>query len=100
MRKVLDVIWGVWERKYFCKEDWTAQITLRSHNKSPGMRDGSGLLMSPADAPGVCISASFGRIVAPFMEAQKTSPRGDPREMDMTVSTERAVLGTGGAPAA
>jgi hypothetical protein len=33
MRKVLDVIWGRRKPKYFCKEDWTAQIRLRNHDK-------------------------------------------------------------------
>jgi hypothetical protein len=42
MRKVLDVIWGGRKRKYFYKEDWTAQIRLKSHNKSPSMRDSQG----------------------------------------------------------
>jgi hypothetical protein len=34
MRKVLDVIWGVWKPKYFCKRDWTASIRLIRFNKS------------------------------------------------------------------
>ena len=33
--KVVEVIWGERKRKYFCKQGWTAQIRLRSHNKSP-----------------------------------------------------------------
>ncbi len=33
MAKVLDVIWGVRKQEYFCTEDWTAQIRLKSHNK-------------------------------------------------------------------
>jgi hypothetical protein len=27
------------EAKYFCKGDWTTQISLRKHNKSPRMRN-------------------------------------------------------------
>ena len=33
MRKVLEVIWGLRKPKYFCKEDWTAQIRLICFNK-------------------------------------------------------------------
>jgi hypothetical protein len=40
MRKVLEVIWGVRKPKYFCKEGWTAQIRLKNHDKSSGMRYG------------------------------------------------------------
>ena len=35
MRKVLDVIWGVWKPKYFCKEGWTPLSTNRPTGKSP-----------------------------------------------------------------
>jgi hypothetical protein len=38
MRKVLEVIWGVWEQKYFCKQDWTASIRLIPFKKSPTAR--------------------------------------------------------------
>jgi hypothetical protein len=30
------------EAKYFCSEDWTTQISLRTHNKSPFTRNGRG----------------------------------------------------------
>jgi hypothetical protein len=33
MARVLDVIWGKRERKYFCKQDWTGGITLIRFNK-------------------------------------------------------------------
>jgi hypothetical protein len=33
MRKILDVIWGAWEQKYFCQQDWTGGITLICFNK-------------------------------------------------------------------
>jgi hypothetical protein len=33
MRKVPEVIWGLRKPKYFCKEDWTAQIRLICFNK-------------------------------------------------------------------
>jgi hypothetical protein len=33
MPKVLEVIWGVRKQKYFCKEDWTASISLIRFNK-------------------------------------------------------------------
>src|SRR5258708_10779970 len=39
MREVLEVIWGVRKQKYFCKRDWTTQISLRKHNKSPRTRN-------------------------------------------------------------
>jgi pimeloyl-ACP methyl ester carboxylesterase len=32
MRKVLEVIWVSWKQKYFCKWDWTGQITLIRFN--------------------------------------------------------------------
>jgi hypothetical protein len=35
------------EGKYFCKKDWTTQISLRSHDNSPRMRNGLGWLMWP-----------------------------------------------------
>ena len=38
MAKVLEVIWGGRKQKYFCERDWTAQIRLKSHDKSPGRR--------------------------------------------------------------
>src|SRR5260221_8331923 len=38
MREVLEMIWGVRKQKYFCKRDWTTQITLKSHNKSSWAR--------------------------------------------------------------
>ena len=31
--RVLDLIWGEWEREYFCKDDWTGGITLIRFNK-------------------------------------------------------------------
>src|ERR1700681_3340535 len=34
MGKVLEMIWGEREAEYFCKQDWTAQISLKSRNKS------------------------------------------------------------------
>jgi hypothetical protein len=34
MRKVLDVIWGEWERKYFCKEGWTPELQNSPSGKS------------------------------------------------------------------
>ena len=40
MGKVLEMIWGVRKPKYFCKWDWTAQIRLKDHDKSSGMRYG------------------------------------------------------------
>ena len=39
MREVLEMIWGVRKQKYFCKRDWTTQISLRKHNKSPRTRN-------------------------------------------------------------
>jgi hypothetical protein len=33
MARVLEVIWGKRERKSFCKEDWTGEITLIRFNK-------------------------------------------------------------------
>jgi len=39
MAKVLEVFWGVRKPKYFCNEDWTTQISLRKHNKSPRTRN-------------------------------------------------------------
>jgi hypothetical protein len=33
MRKVLDLIWGEWEWKYFFKQDWTGRIALIRFNK-------------------------------------------------------------------
>jgi hypothetical protein len=35
------------EAKYFCTKDWTTQISLRSHDDSPRMRNGVGWLMWP-----------------------------------------------------
>ena len=40
MARVLEVIWVSRKPKYFCKEDWTTQIRLKNHDKSPRMRDG------------------------------------------------------------
>jgi hypothetical protein len=39
----IDVIWGKREAEYFCKWDWTGQITLIRFNKSgfPSHRSGS-----------------------------------------------------------
>jgi hypothetical protein len=54
MRRVLEVIWGLRKQKYFCKQDWTAQIRLKSHNKSPRTRDGFGLPRWPIRGPGCC----------------------------------------------
>jgi len=31
------------EAKYFFKEDWTTQISLKNHEKSPGTRNRPGL---------------------------------------------------------
>jgi hypothetical protein len=39
MGEVLEMIWGVRKQKYFCNEDWTTQISLRKHNKSPRTRN-------------------------------------------------------------
>jgi hypothetical protein len=39
MARVLEVFWGVRKPKYFRNEDWTAQINLRKHNKSPRTRN-------------------------------------------------------------
>src|SRR5229473_3738037 len=40
MAKVLEVIWGVRKPKYFCKEDWTASISLIQFNKFLRARNG------------------------------------------------------------
>jgi len=45
--------------------------------------------------PDVCISASLGLIVSPFIETRRTAPVREPGRTDMTVSTERAVLAGG-----
>src|SRR6266566_5027793 len=39
-RKLVEMICPTGEAKYFCKRVWTAQIRLKSHNKSSCMRDG------------------------------------------------------------
>ncbi len=55
MTKVLEVIWGKRKQEYFCKEDWTTQISLKNHEKSPGTRDGvfmTALAPIAPDAPG------------------------------------------------
>ena len=38
-RKLVEMICPTGEAKYFCEQDWTAQIKLKNHNKSPCMRD-------------------------------------------------------------
>jgi hypothetical protein len=38
--EVIEVIWVRMESKYFCKWDWTGQITLNRLNKSPPPRVG------------------------------------------------------------
>src|ERR1700688_3559033 len=38
-REFVEMICPTGEAKYFCKQDWTAQITLRKHNKSPCRRN-------------------------------------------------------------
>jgi hypothetical protein len=38
MARVLEVIWGKREAEYFCRQDWTAQITLIEFNKIVFMR--------------------------------------------------------------
>ncbi len=45
--RVVDLICPTPKAKYFCKQDWTGQITLKSLNKSPRPRDGFGLLRWP-----------------------------------------------------
>src|SRR3984893_9976653 len=38
-RKFVEMICPTGEAKYFCNEDWTTQISLRKHNKSPRTRN-------------------------------------------------------------
>jgi hypothetical protein len=62
MADVVEMIWGARKPIYFFDRDWTAQIRLRNHNKSPGIRDG--LKPKPAarcDVPeqDYCIAAAM-----------------------------------------
>jgi hypothetical protein len=50
MRKVLDVIWGVRKQKYFCKQDWTASISLIRFNKFAVARKSEGRGKTPSPA--------------------------------------------------
>src|SRR5216684_2198887 len=43
-REFVEMICPTGEAKYFCNKDWTTQISLRKHNKSPCTRNGFGLL--------------------------------------------------------
>jgi hypothetical protein len=38
-REFVEMICPTGEAKYFCNEDWTTQISLRKHNKSPRTRN-------------------------------------------------------------
>jgi hypothetical protein len=40
-REFVEVICPTGEAKYFCNEDWTTQIRLRSHDNSPARRNGN-----------------------------------------------------------
>jgi hypothetical protein len=50
MAKVLDVIWGVRKQKYFCKQDWTASISLIRFNKFAVARKSEGRGKTPPPA--------------------------------------------------
>src|SRR5713101_7774847 len=47
MARVLEMIWGEWKQKYFCKQDWTGQITLIRFNKFGRARKRRSLAFHP-----------------------------------------------------
>ena len=44
-REFVEMICPTGEAKYFCKRDWTTQLKLKNHEKSPRTRNGPGLLI-------------------------------------------------------